>query len=194
MSNIVWIDAETTCFDPEKGDMHELAAVWQHRQFQVYIEYDETIVAHKLPIPQHVKRFPLNQAMIWFANWLSNCSEQLNKNIPGDKQLLRHGGQNPYFDHKWLSKSPLYRIIHEQLFGYKFIDLYSKSVLMQDIGLLPKNQSLKLEKLVEYYKIPCTPHQALEDVLATIAIDKIYTNELRTKMDIFDRITTGKTT
>ena len=163
----IFVDTETTGFDPIKDDIHQIGAVCGNKHFQINLKFNRSKVKHNLPIPDDIMRFDSLEAVKMFIVFLTECKQTFNVN-----EKFIFAGKNTKFD--WLFLEQLFKQCGFSLFDYFHytpFDLESVLIFAKDLDIIPYEQSIKLEEIVKYYGLRGTVHEALSDAYNT---QKIY--------------------
>lgn len=177
MRTKVFFDIETTGLDEEKDEIHQLSAKCGKEEINYYIRF-KVVPSHNLYIPYNIRRVTLEDAILGLYDFITKMSSKHDPMVydPKEEKEKRQGlifaGKNPLFDWKFLMKQKLFQESWEKYFHYNLFDLTTIIYFLKDLGIIPNEQSTKLEELVKYFelKIKGEPHDSLFDTIATYEI------------------------
>ena len=97
-----------------------------------------------------------------------NAFSQWHEEIVQNKQLFPLGHNYGSFDKRFLEI--FFGRFYSDYFYYKNRDTFVLAQALKDCGLLEIDQSLSLENLCEYFKIPHRAHTSYGDAIATLIL------------------------
>lgn len=162
--HFVWVDIETTGLDFTKEEIHEFAVKCGFLEKVFYVSFTRK-PTHNLPIAKQVIRVTMETAIKHLDEFL----EIIQKRFDPNKNGLVFAGQNPTFDLSFLNRYPSFVKVFKKYFHYGPFDLASSAHYVRTLGKIPRDQSIKLMEMVEYFNLEIengVPHQSLYDVRA----------------------------
>lgn len=178
MNNRLWIDVETTGFSSSKNRIVELAAIYQDGKgsedvFHRYIKHDEypddyekVVEVHGLT-PEILEEKGEEEGNV-FREFVCFAER-----VAGVDKLIMSGYNVP-FDMRFIRET-INRYDNEEynlLFGDGNYCVYRRCKEWSKANVIPVLDNLKLKTVAEYFKVELKAHSALDDIRATIQIDK----------------------
>lgn len=171
MDDIVWIDVETTGLVPQEDSLIQIAAMFRDKIFNIYIK-PTTLNRSPFPLKKGVNRITMEEADDLFVEYIKEIHDHFDEDENNKEKKLKWGGQNPFFDMRFLLRRPKIKNAFDTYFHYVPIDLFVLSTAFQRAGLLPSDVKLSLENTFRtvFGDRDVEFHDGLEDVKATAMV------------------------
>ena len=187
MSKVLWLDTETSGLDPKVNGIIEIAGILyinDQQRTTIDLQLNPKTYKRKIKIEKEALKIngytkkklkKLPNSVDQFDIFISFLDDLVNKFDKNDKIII--AGYNSRFDTDFLRE--WFKDNNNDFYGSYFYNYdndvfaFVKKLWAQEkiVGL----QNLKLPTLANYFNIPLEAHIAMEDIRATIELDRVLT-------------------